>query len=140
MADKVIAWGGQNGTSEETANDLGKKVGLPVVDLSTLQPEDLAKKKLVVFVVATYGKGDPPKPVKPFWEKLSSSSVSLSGLSFAVYGVGSNKFKNSFIQFAKNLAERLKKLGATEKAEIAVLDATGQNTTANIDAWIAKWK
>jgi NADPH-ferrihemoprotein reductase len=43
---------------------------------------------LAVFMLATYGEGDPTDNAMEFHEKLTNDGLELNGLKFAVFGLG----------------------------------------------------
>ena len=43
---------------------------------------------LAVFMLATYGEGDPTDNAMEFHEKLTSDSLEVNGLKYAVFGLG----------------------------------------------------
>ena len=45
---------------------------------------------LAVFMLATYGEGDPTDNAMEFHEKLTSDALELNGLKFAVFGLGNS--------------------------------------------------
>jgi sulfite reductase (NADPH) flavoprotein alpha-component len=52
--------------------------------------------KNVIFIVATYGEGDPPDNAKNFFNHLKKQFISketlLFDLSFTLFGVGDSKY------------------------------------------------
>ena len=50
--------------------------------------EELGKPCLAVFMMATYGEGDPTDNAMEFNEKLEGGDLSVDGLKFAVFGLG----------------------------------------------------
>merc|ERR1711962_279172 len=91
----VVFYGSQTGTAEEFAGRLAKeggKFGLKglVADPEEEDMEDLTKLKeleddsgkpsLVVFMMATYGEGDPTDNAMEFNEKLENDSLDLNGI------------------------------------------------------------
>jgi len=43
---------------------------------------------LAVFMMATYGEGDPTDNAMEFNEKLQNDSINVEGLKYAVFGLG----------------------------------------------------
>ena len=43
---------------------------------------------LAVFMMATYGEGDPTDNAMEFNEKLQNDSINIEGLKYAVFGLG----------------------------------------------------
>lgn len=66
-----------------------------------------------VIVVSTTGDGDPPETTRPFMKLLRSKDPSkLSGLNFAVLGLGDTNYEN-FCRAGKRIDTGLSKLGAS---------------------------
>ena len=96
----VVFYGSQTGTAEEFAGRLAKegaRYGLKglvadpeecdMEDLTQIKDleEDLGGPTLCVFMMATYGEGDPTDNAQEFFEWLKNDN-DLSGLNFAVFG------------------------------------------------------
>ncbi|KAE9407401.1 putative cytochrome P450 oxidoreductase [Gymnopus androsaceus JB14] len=124
----AIFYGSQTGTAEEYAIRLAKeakaKFGLTSLvcdpeeyDFETLDtvPEDCA----VIFVMATYGEGEPTDNAVQLMQNLqdedfefSKGGRDLSGLKYVVFGLG-NKTYEHYNVIAKYADEALAKMGAT---------------------------
>ena len=66
----------------------------------------LPEQKLVIFIVATTGDGDPPKTMINSWKFLIRKDIpegSLSNLNFTVFGLGDSSYEK-FNAIAKKLA------------------------------------
>uniref|UniRef100_A0A1X7TVE0 Flavodoxin-like domain-containing protein n=1 Tax=Amphimedon queenslandica TaxID=400682 RepID=A0A1X7TVE0_AMPQE len=90
----LILYGSQTGTGEEFSNRLAKdssRLGLPAM---TFDPEDCTDwddltrvgqevdGSLVIFVMATYGEGDPTNNAQEFFAWLKETTDSLQGLKY----------------------------------------------------------
>lgn len=90
----IVFYGSQTGTAEEFASRLAKdapryKFKAMVADPEEFDMEDLANlsqidNHLAVFVMATYGEGDPTDNALEFYEWLNNSASELEGLNYVV--------------------------------------------------------
>lgn len=104
-ADLVIFWGSQSGVAEGFAHRLTRefkhrfKLNALVADLSDYEPETIAqipRSKLAIFVMSTYGEGDPSDNSEEFvaWVKSSKCGrASLSEMRFAAFGCGNRNYR-----------------------------------------------
>ncbi|HYD82838.1 MAG TPA: flavodoxin domain-containing protein [Opitutus sp.] len=98
-------------------------------NLSELKPADLAGDRLALFIVSTWGDGEPPVDAADFWSDLAQSTPDLSGLHYAVLGLGDRDYAE-FNAFARALDERLATLGAHRLHERIEADAYFDDTYA----------
>ena len=130
-------YGSQTGTAEEYAIRLAKEAKSKYgISSLVCDPEeyDFAKLdaaaeegKVVFFVMATYGEGDPTDNVQPFWDFLMDDEVAFSlerdevgerlkGLKYVVFGLGNRTYEH-FNEVARKLDKRLTELGAERIGE-----------------------
>ncbi|KAK7899728.1 hypothetical protein LTR67_003473 [Exophiala xenobiotica] len=104
----VIFWGSQSGTAEGFAHRLARdchgrlKLEVLVADVSDYDHQTLAElstSQFAIFIMSTYGEGDPSDNSTSFlsWLKSASASppevVSLQNLRFAAFGCGNSNYK-----------------------------------------------
>lgn len=121
--------------------DCGRRFGLNALaaDLSDFDPESIAnisQPKFAVFIISTYGEGDPSDNASHFLSWLSSNKTTkLSELRYAAFGLGNKnyKFYNRVIDI---VTEALDQHGAT------ALIPTGKADDSNgaTDEDFAEWK
>lgn len=126
----VIFWGSQSGTAESFANRLVRecrsRLGLDTfaADLSDYDAESLSNikgSKIAIFILSTYGEGDPSDNTSLFYSWLNTNQViKLSNLHYAAFGLGNSKYKfyNRVVDVVTGALDRLgaKALMPTGKA------------------------
>jgi len=98
-----------------------------VANISQLRPAGLAALPLALFVVSTWGDGEPPSDATDFFYDLEKAQLDLSGLRYAVLGLGDRDYSD-FCGFARKLDERLAALGAKPLLERAEADLDYEDT------------
>ena len=115
----LIFFGTMTGNAESLAQgtyDRITKAGGEAVlyNLADVAADSLAELSgSALFVVSTWGDGEPPTDAETFFAELEEKSLDLSGMSHAVFGLGDSNYEH-FNAFAKNLSARLKALGSPE--------------------------
>lgn len=128
----VVFYGSQTGTAEDYASRISKeghsRFGLKtmVADLEEYDFDNLdtfPEDKLAVFVLATYGEGEPTDNAVEFYEFIGSEDVSfseggsaddkpLSKLNYVAFGLGNNTYEH-YNSMVRNVDKYLTNLGAT---------------------------
>ncbi|KAI9703905.1 MAG: NADPH-cytochrome P450 reductase [Candelina mexicana] len=125
----VIFYGSQTGTAEDYASRLAKegssRFGLKsmVADLEDYDYENLdtfPSDRVAIFVLATYGEGEPTDNAVDFYEFITGEDVSfsqgvgaddkpLSNLRYVAFGLGNNTYEhyNSMVRRVNTALERL---------------------------------
>merc|ERR1719295_1150758 len=144
----VVFYGSQTGTAEEFAGRLAKegaRYGLKgiVADPEEENMEDLQQLTeldselgpcLAVFMLATYGEGDPTDNAVEINDKLTNDGMELSGMKFAVFGLG-NKTYEHFNKMGKFVDVKLEELGARRVHTLGLGD-----DDANLEDDFITWK
>ena len=118
--------------AENVAKILSSSHDLTVSNMKDIQMPNLqnsiANDALVIFVVSTFGNGDPPSDARKFTfnlEKIPKTvgvlSPPLANLNYAVFGLGSTAYEN-FCAYGKRLDKLLHGLGGTRMAELGICD------------------
>lgn len=98
-----------------------------VANLSQLKPAGLTAHSVVLFIVSTWGDGEPPSDATDFFYDLEKAQLDLSGLRYAVLGLGDRDYSD-FCGFARKLDEHLAALGAKALAPRAEADLDFEET------------
>lgn len=95
-----VFFGSQTGTAEEFAKALSKEgvkrgFNMKAVDIERHDPDALPG-STAIFLVATYGEGDPTDNSKAFhsWLTGEASEGDLQGMHFAVFGLGNTQYEH----------------------------------------------
>ncbi|MHC3003757.1 flavodoxin domain-containing protein [Gordonia metallireducens] len=117
----VILYGTETGTGELVADAIADALNQhdpSIYDMSEYAVEDLDPADFLVIVCSTYGEGELPTGAEPFADELESVNPDLSGLRFAVFGLGDSIY-DTFNRGGEIVAEMLTKRGAVQVGEHA---------------------
>lgn len=139
-----IFFGSQSGTAETFAGELadeGKKYGFKaeVVDLEDYDPDDdMADEKFAVFLMSTFGEGEPTDNAVSFMEWVENEDERednyFKDIPFAVFALGNRQYEH-FCNIGRNLDKILHKFGGTR-----VVDHGEGDDDNNLDEDFAEWK
>lgn len=124
----VVFYGSQTGTAEDYASRLAKegksRFGLDtmVADLEEYDFDNLdtvPNDKVLMFVLATYGEGEPTDNAVEFYEFITGEDVSFSegnetplgNLNYVAFGLGNNTYEH-YNSMVRNVDAAFQKLGA----------------------------
>lgn len=112
----LVGYASQTGFAEEIAWHTARLLhtaGVPtrVASLSEISASDLSQAERALFIVSTYGEGDPPDNASLFVSKLMSAQLALPNLHFGVLMLGDSEYAN-FCGFGRSLTTWLKTSGA----------------------------
>ncbi|KAK8208074.1 hypothetical protein M8818_004112 [Zalaria obscura] len=150
----VVFYGSQTGTAEDYASRLAKegssRFGLKTMtaDLEDYDYENLdtfPEDKVAMFVLATYGEGEPTDNAVEFYEFISSEDVSfsegasaedkpLSNLKYVTFGLGNNTYEH-YNSMVRNVAKFLDRLGATRIGDAGEGDDGAGTMEEDFLAW-----
>lgn len=147
----IIFYGSQTGTAEDYASRLAKegksRFGLEtmVADLEDYDYDNLdaiPSDKIVMFVLATYGEGEPTDNAVDFYEFISGEDVSFSqsnepalgNLNFVAFGLGNNTYEH-YNSMVRNVTKALEKMGAHRIGEAGEGDDGAGTMEEDFLAW-----
>ena len=94
-----LYYGSETGNSEMLCEDIEAELGAEydchIASLADVDPSTLAKDTFYFFVTSTFGNGDLPSTALPFEEAMQGQKPDLSGVRFAIFGLGRLKGPNN---------------------------------------------
>ncbi|KAJ5810163.1 uncharacterized protein N7503_002381 [Penicillium pulvis] len=140
----VIFWGSQSGTAEGFANRLAREISIRwgqecmSADLSDYDPatiSEIPNSKLAIFIVSTYGEGDPADNTAEFWSWITKTGdVSLANLQYTAFGLGNTNYK-FYNKVVDVIVEGLEKLGAKALMPLGKANDAEGATEEDFMAW-----
>ncbi|PIN03748.1 Fe-S oxidoreductase [Handroanthus impetiginosus] len=124
-----------------TLND----IPFDLVDPKAYEPEDLCKETLVLIVASTWENGGPPQNGAFLVNWLADSAddfrvgaLALKECKYAVFGVGSRSYGETYNAVARSVSLKLRKLGAGELVDLGEGDVDEGNLDEVFDRWSTK--
>lgn len=147
----IVFYGSQTGTAEDYASRLAKegksRFGLEtmVADLEEYDFDNLdavPEDKVVMFVLATYGEGEPTDNAVEFYEFVTgedatfseSSEPALGNLNYVAFGLGNNTYEH-YNSMVRNVDKALTKFGAHRIGEAGEGDDGAGTMEEDFLAW-----
>lgn len=116
-----IFYGSSTGTAEGAANTMYKVFAeagpVELHDMMDGEIDALDPADFHVFSCATYGEGELPAGSTEFFEDLLEAAPDLTGLRFAVFGLGDSIYVDTYNAGGKTIVGHLTGLGATQVGE-----------------------
>ncbi len=136
----VILYGTETGTGELVADSIADVLAADhdpsIYDMTDFAVEDLDSNDFVIVVCSTYGEGELPTGALPFADALDSQKPELTGLRFAVFGLGDTVYGDTFNRGGEIIAEMLTKLGAAQVGEHGRHDLSSDiKPSAQAEVW-----
>jgi sulfite reductase (NADPH) flavoprotein alpha-component len=134
----AVLYASQSGTAEGLARKLAKELKAqghtPAVStLAGYTAASLAAETSALILASTYGEGDAPDGVQPFYEQLCLEHFPcMDKLSYAVFALGDRHYEH-FCKFGKDLDAKLAALGGNRLADCVQCDV-------DVDEPFAQWK
>ena len=145
--DLAVFFGTQSGTAEGFANRLARdchrrfRLEALVADLSDYDPDTIAlipHTKVVVFIMSTYGEGDPTDNSAEFWTWLrDASGTSLKSLRYMAFGLGNSNYK-CYNKVVDVVVKSLDTMGAQSLLPVGKADDANAATEEDFLDWKEK--
>lgn len=137
----VIYFGTEAGMAELAASDIADAIGdeatVTVVDMLDGDLSGLTDADLTLIVCSTHGEGELPGGAEPFAEVLDADRPDLSGVRYAVFGLGDSSYP-VYSRGSELIDERLAALGAERIGEFGRHDASSRDEASTVAvAWAA---
>ncbi|ORI18158.1 flavodoxin domain-containing protein [Rhodococcus sp. 1168] len=135
----VVLFGSETGTAEEVADKIAEVMtdhDVDVRDMLEYEVADIDTDDFHVIICSTYGEGELPTWAGPFYDALVEDTPDLSGLRFAMFGLGDRVYEDTFNRGGEIIAEKLVELGAQQVGEHARHDSSS-NVKPKVQA--AEW-
>ncbi|KXJ92167.1 NADPH-cytochrome P450 reductase [Microdochium bolleyi] len=147
----IIFYGSQTGTAEDYASRLAKegksRFGLEtmVADLEDYDFENIdtiPEDKVVFFILATYGEGEPTDNAVDFYEFITGEDTAFSearetpldNLKYVAFGLGNNTYEH-YNSMVRNVNKALEKAGAHRIGEAGEGDDGAGTMEEDFLAW-----
>lgn len=133
-----VFYASQTGTAEGLARKLAKELKgrgykASAVSLEAYTSAALAEQRHAIFIVSTYGQGDAPDVVQPFYEQVCVEHFPrYENLQYAVFALGDRHYE-TFCKFGIDLDNKLASLGGSRICERVECDV-------EVDGTFARWK
>ncbi|KZL71813.1 nadp fad dependent oxidoreductase [Colletotrichum incanum] len=142
--DVVVFWGSQSGTAEGFANRLARELhqrfhlNTMSADLSDFDAETIAQipqTKLAIFIISTYGEGDPSDNASLFWDWVTKlQSKTLTSLRYAAFGLGNSNYRY-YNRVVDVVDKSLEDCGASRLAPVGRADDAQGATEEDFLSW-----
>jgi cytochrome P450/NADPH-dependent glutamate synthase beta subunit-like oxidoreductase/flavodoxin len=125
----TVAFATESGNSELLAEELVRSLqargDARLLDLSTARAGDLDVDRFHVIICSTYGDGELPTGVRSLHAELAEAGVDLTGLRYAMFGLGDRSYAKTYSRGSELLDEALAGCGAVRDGEYGRHDAGG---------------
>lgn len=132
----TVLYGTETGNAEMLAEDISAELEADhetkVINLSDFDPADFASGTLYLLVCSTYGDGELPASAQPFAEAVAAQKTDLSGIHFAIFGMGDSEYEETFNGGPIRLAELMSEHGATQIGARIAHDASGSDMAEDL--------
>lgn len=130
-----ILYGTESGNAELLAMDLEEHLAsegydeVMLDDLQEFDPADLDPSTRYIIACSTHGEGELPYTAQDFYEQLSESAPDLTGVHYAMFGLGDRFYEETYSQGSEVLDAKLTELGAIRIGEYGRHDASSLEVT-----------
>ncbi|AJP57733.1 hypothetical protein UC34_13580 [Pandoraea vervacti] len=139
----LIGYASQSGVAEglawQTAGMLqGAGVPAQIQPLARIGEAQLGAARRALFIVSTFGDGEPPDSARRFSQQLMNQAMALPGLRFAMLSLGDSHY-DTFCGFGRKLDGWLRAQGGVAAFEPIEVDRGDPGAWANWQARLGEW-
>lgn len=132
----TVLYGTESGNSELIAEDLGTALraehDVEVIDLQNFSPAQFTAGSFYILVCSTHGEGELPNTAIDFFAALEEQSPDLTGVSYAVFGLGDTFYEDTYSQGSEVLDRKFTELGAVRIGEYGRHDASSWDLGSDV--------
>ncbi len=133
----TVLYGTESGNSELIAEDLGEKLrethdDVEVHDLQAFDPASLTAERFTVVVCSTHGEGDLPNTAIPFVEAFDEVLPDLTGLRYAMFGLGDTFYEDTYSQGSEHIDRRFTAQGGERVGDYGRHDASSWDLGSDV--------
>ena len=131
-----LFYGTETGNAEMLCEDIEQELGsgfdCDIQSLGDVDPAALDPGTFYFFVTSTYGNGDLPTTALPFEDAMEQVKPDLSGVRFAIFGLGDQVFSETFNHGSQRLMQMLQGAKAEMVGERGLHDASSYEMPEDI--------
>ncbi|MBL3687481.1 nitric oxide synthase [Leucobacter zeae] len=125
----TVLYGTESGNAELISEDLAEALreqhdDVEVADLQDTDPMSFDPDRFYLIVCSTHGEGDLPLSAAPFAEAFDAVQPDLSGVRYAMFGLGDTFYEETYSQGSEHIDRRLAAQGAERIGEYGRHDAS----------------
>lgn len=124
-ASMLVVYASQTGKAESLALQFAAAMGLSAQDnvlaINQLSITQLSQCSRILFVVSTYGNGEPPDNGLSFEKRLANTELPLSHLAYSVVALGDSAYPD-FCSFGFHLHQLLEDAGSQPLAKVITVN------------------
>lgn len=133
----TVLYGTESGNSELIAEDLGAKLletesDVIISDLQDFDPADLTAERFTIVVCSSHGDGGLPDTAISFAAAFDATPPDLTGLRYAVFGLGDSFYKATYSQGSEKIDRRFAAQGAQRVGEYGRHDASSWDVGSDV--------
>ncbi|MFV0435521.1 MAG: flavodoxin domain-containing protein [Leucobacter sp.] len=133
----TVLYGTESGNSELVAEDLSEALrenndDVETFDLQDFEPSALTPDRFYVVICSTHGEGELPNSALPFAEAFDAELPDLTGVRYAVFGLGDTYYEETYSQGSEHIDRRLAQQGAERVGEYGRHDASGWDLASDV--------